>query len=114
VAPTLTLAQRQANKVNGIKRRNLQLQNDIITILTANWNDVWNDPDQANFSPQQVFSLFGSDAGPLCAASYTLVTLVNGQTPGSLPAATPQALTVNADNTVTVAPAAAPTPAPAS
>lgn len=100
--PARTLALRQATKVQRIKTNNTRLLNSIVTLVTANLAEVWADEDQTNFSPQQVFALFGTDAGALVTASASLAAVVNAAVPGSLPTAAPAPLTVNADGTVTV------------
>ena len=100
--PTLSLAQRQAQKIARIKSRNTQLFNQIVASVQANFAEVWADPDQTNFSAQQVFDLLGVDGGSLIDASSKLCDLVNGQKAETLPTAAPKSLTVGNDGKVTV------------
>lgn len=74
----------------------------LVNVIKSNWNMVW---ESQEFTPQQVFNEFGTDAVNLFIFGSAACTLVETVQPGTLDpkylsAALPY--TINPDGTVTV------------
>ena len=87
---------------NGIINNNNMALQTLQNVVMSNWNTVWNNP---NFTPQQIFDQFGTDAGTLFSLGVAACTFIETIQPGSLDtkylsAALPYI--INSDNTVTV------------
>jgi hypothetical protein len=85
-----------------IVQNNITGMQTLINVISSNWTLIWENPD---FTPQEVFNQFGTDAGAFFTIAIAAITFIETVSPGSLNVkymSAPQPYTINADGTVTV------------
>ena len=88
----------QASIVNN----NIVALQSLYNAIVSNWTTIW---ENENFTPQQIFDQFGTDAAELFSTGYAACVFIETIQPGSLD---PKYLSPkypyvkNADNTITV------------
>lgn len=94
----LTRDQKLAQVVSNIKQAGAFNFNRISQALQNQFNNVWNNDD---FTPQEIFDAFGTDAIQLFQVAGATIALLQIMNSSFVPP-TPPAYTANEDGTITV------------
>jgi hypothetical protein len=87
---------------NQMKAQTAQQFQQLASVVQQKIKAFWNNP---NLTPQQIATALGTDGAAEVAALNATITLLNTLQPGMITFTPPQAITVNADGTITLAPA---------
>lgn len=82
-----------------MRERNTNALAFLKTVLELCMNDVWENPD---FTPQEVFNGFGTDASQLFTSAQKLIEIITLEDPDYVPPSPTKPYTINEDGTVTI------------
>jgi len=100
---TKTHAEKLEDHVRRMKKRLRKLYAYIDRNHLGIFTDTWGDPDtEPEFTPQEIMTAFGTDAGDLVTGSLNIQTLLKAVNDDYVAITAPNDYTKNADGTVTI------------